>query len=352
MKAAIYRGIEDMVVEEIAIPKVPADGYLIKIMACGICGSDLRTYYSGTSYIKPPIIIGHEIAGKIVETGPEAEAGFKVGDRVAVAPPVHCDHCHYCRQGKQNLCLNTEAIPSPRYPGGFAQYMTVDGYFARQGAFARIPDNLSYNEAGIAELASSVIRCHEHYNTNVNDTVVIFGSGPIGCLHAQLSCLRGAKLIIQSDILDSRLGMAKPFGADILVNNAKENLKEIVKRETEGLGATMAIVAAPNPAAAPEALDVMASGGQLVIFAGFSANNSTLQLDGNRIHYGEVSVVGTAGFTKRHHLLALELASKGRLNLADLITSTVSLDNIVAGIQSVKQGKDLKVVVKPWQEGE
>lgn len=352
MKAAIYQGIEDMVIKEISTPDVPVDGYLIKVMACGICGSDLRTYYSGTSYIQPPIIIGHEIAGEIVKTGPKAPTDYKVGDRVSVAPPVHCDHCHYCRLGRQNLCLNTEAIPSPRYPGGFAQYMTVDEYFVRQGTFARIPDNLSYDEAGISELACSVIRCHEHYNTNVNDTVVVLGSGPIGCLHTQLSRLRGAKLIIQADIMDSRLEMAKPFGADLLVNNAKENLKEIVMRETGGLGATMAIVAAPNPAAAPEALDVMAKGGQLIVFAGFSSGNSTLELDGNRIHYGEISIVGTAGYTKRHHLLALELASKGKLNLGGLITSTVSLDNIVEGIRSVKEGKDLKVVVNPWKEGE
>lgn len=346
MKAAVYKGIENMVVEEVANPQLPEDGVIVQVKSCGICGSDLRTYYSGTSYIHPPTIIGHEIAGTIVEIGPKADIPFEIGDRVAIAPPIHCGECYYCQRGKRNLCLNLKAVSS-ELPGGFAEYIALPGYAIAKGCFARIPDSLSFSEAAISELTCSVIKCQEHYNINVNDVVVVLGAGPIGSLHVQLAKLRGAQKVILSDILESRVEMARTTGADIIVNSAKSNLKDIVMEATNGLGASVAIVAAPSAQAALEAQYLVAKGGKLILFAGFPKADSIVALDGNLIHYGEIEVLGTAGFTNRHHQLALELASKGSLNLKELISYELPLEKIVEGIEAMKNGSALKVVVTP-----
>ena len=346
MKAAIYKGIENMVVEEVADPKLPNDGVIVQVKACGICGSDLRTYYSGTSYVHPPAIIGHEIAGIITEIGKHAELPYEVGDRVSIAPPIHCGECYYCKRGRRNLCLNMEAIASD-LPGGFAEYLSLPGTAVSKGCFARIPENLHFDEAAISELACSVIKCQEHYNINVNDVVVVLGAGPIGRLHVQLAKLRGAQTVILSDIAETRIEMAKTAGADILVNSTKEKLKDVVNNATDNLGASVVIVAAPSTSAAVEGQYFVAKGGKLILFAGFPKNDATVSLDGNLIHYSEIEIVGTAGFTDRHHELALALANKGSLNLKELISYDLQLEQIVDGIEAMKSGEALKVVIKP-----
>lgn len=346
MKAAVYRGIEDIVIEEIPEPKLPKDGLVVKIEACGVCGSDVRTYYHGTHYNVPPMVLGHEVAGTVVEVGPECKAGYKVGDRLAVALGAPCGGCFFCSRGEFMRCLNP--VQRDSMSGGFAQYMAIGREALERGPVSLVPEGLDLPSAAVSELAGSVTSCWENLVVEPIDTVVVIGAGPIGCLHCQMARIRGASLIIQADLLNSRLEMAKPFGADYHVNNGREDLAEFVKDKTGGMGAAIVIVAAPSAEACASGLDLLRTGGTLVVFGGLPPAASKVPFDGNAIHYREFVIRGAFGFSRRHQRTVLQLASEGRLELGKLITRKVPLSGVVDGIKSMSEGKDMKVVVEPW----
>jgi len=145
MKALVYKGIKNLVLEEVATPLCPPDGILIQVKACGFCGSDLRTYYSGHRYVNPPWIIGHEVAGEVVEVGKQIN-GYKVGDRLAVAPPVYCGKCYFCKKDLYYLCENIREL-AQHWPGGFAKFMAIPREALKLGNINIIPQGLTYEEA-------------------------------------------------------------------------------------------------------------------------------------------------------------------------------------------------------------
>ena len=345
MKAAVFHGPEDLRLEERPVPAPKENELLLRVGACAICGSDLRTYRFGASNITGPVVTGHEITGTVVEAG-SALPQWTRGDRVAVAPAVPCCDCVYCRRGIHTMCDNLRSI-GYQFDGGFADYMIVPWAAVRAGCVNRIPENLTLEEAALAEPLACAINGQELLNVGLEDTVVILGAGPLGCMHADLAKVRGARKVILVDVQAQRLEQARGFAADVLVDGGREDVPERARAETEGAGASVVIVAAPSAAAQEQAITLAAKRGRVSFFGGLPKTSPCASVNANLIHYRELFVMGAYGSMPRHNRTALELLASGRIHTAQLLSMSVPLDRILEGFDAAAQGRVLKVIVKP-----
>jgi L-iditol 2-dehydrogenase len=348
MKAAVYEGIEQIVVREVPEPGVtPEYPVKIRVDACAICGTDVRTYHHGKANVVPPQIIGHELAGTVVETLPGEAGEWQPGDRVTVAAVVSCGECYYCTRGIQNRCDRFTAI-GYEHPGAFAQFMGVPAKMVKDGSINRIPGDTPAKYACIAEPLACVLNGQELSGVGMGQSVVVIGAGPIGCMHVAVARLLGATKVILCEISPSRLRMAKAFSPDVEINPGEENAVTRVMDETEGRGADVVIVAAPSGAAQEQALKMAAKRGRVSFFGGLPKDKPTITLDSNLVHYRELFVHGSADSTPRHNRIAVEMIGSGRVNAASLVTHTLPLGGVVEGIGLVERGESLKVVIEPW----
>lgn len=345
MKAAVFYGPNDMRVEERPIPAPAENELLLKVGACAICGSDLRTFRFGAGNITGAVVIGHEVAGTIAEVGTSLR-GYNLGDRVAVAPAVPCDGCPFCLRGLQTMCDNLRSI-GYQFDGGFADYMIVPWSAVKAGCVNPVPDGVSIEEATLAEPLACAINAQELLNVGPGDTVVILGAGPMGCMHASLARIRGASRVSLADIREERLKLAAPFGVDVLIDSSREDVKAKVLEETGGSGASVVIVAAPSGEAQEQALTMAAKHGRISFFGGLPKTSPFVSVNANLIHYRELFVMGAYGSMPRHNRLALELLAGGRIQSNSLFGLVVPLDRIADGFDAVAQGKVLKALVRP-----
>ena len=344
MKAAVYYGPEDTRFEDVEDPVCPAGGLVIKVHYVGICGSDVRTYYSGSAKIKPPMILGHEAVGEVIAVD-EAHDTYKIGDRLAMAPGIFCNKCYYCRAGMTTMCENLVELAF-QYPGGFAEHMPLPGIAFERGRIVEIPEGLSYKHAALCEAISSCVMAMERANVSLGDAVVIFGAGPIGCIDIQVARARGASKVIIIDISAERLEMAKAFGPDCCIDASKQDPVAIVQELTQGLGADKAIIATPAAAAWSKAIEIVRRRGTVIAFGGLPKDNPQVSLDGNLIHYLDITLMGHYGQEKRHVQQALELLSRKQISAEKLITNVLPLDDIAEGVRLMKEKKALKVLLK------
>lgn len=344
MNAAVFEGIEKMVVRELTVPECEEEGILVRVEACCICGGDIRNFHTGLRYGVEKQVMGHEIAGVVEEVG-AGVTRFKAGDRVAIAPDVSCGECYYCKRGLVNLCLNHKMLGT-NWPGGFAQYIYLPKEVVKRGFIEAIPQGLSFEEAAMAEPASSVVACQEYNNVSLGDTVVVIGDGPIGCLHIEVAKARGASKVIMVGL--SRLDSVSQFNPDHIINSAAQNPVEEVLRLTEGLGADIVICAAPVTSIQEQALEMVRKRGRVVLFGGVNKNAPMTSLNSNLIHYNEIIVVGAFSYPATGLQKAVKLISEGRISAKKYVTKSVKLDEIPEGIACAEQGKALRVVVKPW----
>lgn len=352
MKAAFLVGERTYDVREVPAPSAPAGGVVLAVEACGVCGSDLRRWREGpppgpgSIPGQPGIIAGHEVAGTVIEVGPGVDA-YREGDRLAVAPDIHCGDCYYCRRGMYNLCdaLHFLGI-SPGYPGGFAEQLVLTQEVLTLGIVHRIPDGLSSLHAALSEPMSSVLACHEKAKTSPSDSVVVIGAGPIGCLHVAIAKARGARVMI-SEPSDTRRDMAMTLAPDAVINPFEADFVGEVQAFTGGRGADIAICANPVAATQAEAVRAVRKGGRVVLFGGLPKANPMTTLDGNLIHYGEIEVVGAFSYHPTMHALALDVLARGLVSADDFITHTYGLDAISEAFETADSGEGLKVVVVP-----
>jgi len=341
MKAAFFYGKEDIRIREVNIPKIKEDEILIRVRVCGICGSDVRSYYKGVEgRYKIPLILGHEVSGEVFKTGGEID-GFAMGDRVVVAPIYGCGKCSFCVSGQENLCKNV-AIFGCNLDGAFAEYMKIPAQAIQRGALVKIPDELSDEEAALIEPFSCCLHGILRANVEPGDTVVVIGAGPIGLAHLTLLKISGSGKVIVSDIVDKRLERAKKFGADATVKSKEGNLPLKVKELTKDKGADSVIVAAPSKEAVEVGLKIVRRGGRLVIFGGCPAD-SLIQIDPNSIHYSEITVTGSIDSTIDDFRRTVQLIS--RLNLKPFITHRFPLEEVHQAMQVMKDKKGLKVIL-------
>lgn len=345
MRAAFLVGAERFEVRETFDLVAPEDGLVLEVKACGICGSDLRRWREGPPPGVGEIISGHEIAGVVISVGNQVK-DYKPGDRLAVAPDVHCGKCYYCERGLYNLCDEMRLIGiSPGYPGGFAERMVLTGEILNRGIVHLIPERLSYQEAAFAEPLSSVLAAHAKANTNFEDTVLIMGAGPIGCLHIVVAKARGARVIL-SEPHDLRREWAKSFQPDLVLNPDQVNVVEQVRQFTGNLGADIVICANPIAETQKQAVEAVRKGGRVVLFGGLPKAAPMTSLNANLIHYGEITVVGAFSYHPSFHQQALEIIRRGLVPVERLITHAFTLDQINEAFQMAARGEALKVIIQ------
>jgi len=343
MKAAVYKGPEQMVVEEFPKPACGGDEVVLKVDACAICGTDIRIYFHGHKNVTPPFVIGHEIGGTIAEVGADV-VGYEVGERVLVVTPVGCGRCVYCRRGFHNICTEFKAL-GYHFPGGFAEYMKIPEAAVRQGNLIKYPDHMKPEHAALVEPLSCVVNGQQYLNITTGDNVLVIGAGPIGCMHAVLARASGAANVVISEVSEDRIEMAGRFGLSRYVNPSKEDLKEVVMGMTDGAGMDVVIVACSVKAAQEQSLDLVAKKGRVSFFGGLPKDDPVIKFDSNLLHYNEISVYGAFASYSYQYLTALALAAGGNVNMEQFITHRVPLDNIVQGIEMARSGHALKVVV-------
>jgi L-iditol 2-dehydrogenase len=348
MQAMVLKSIGSFELEELPEPAAGTGEIIVKVEACAICGSDLRTYRHGHPLIQLPHLLGHEVSGTVAQVGKQVDE-YQTGDRVAIAPGAPCRKCKYCYRGLQNLCEN-RIVMGTHFPGAFAQYLRVPAQSVSAGAVVKIPEHLSYEEATLGDPLVASINGQQIVNTSLGDQVVIMGAGPVGCLHIALAKLRGAAKTILMDVNDSRLDMAEPFSPSVLVNNQREDPISLVQRETDGMGADVVVVACTSAQAQEQAIRMAAKRGRILFFAGLPRDNPFARLDSNLIHYRELRIYGSFGSTILQYRQALRLLATGAIRGKDLISLVLPLRAMTQGLEAVERGDVLKAVLRPWND--
>jgi L-iditol 2-dehydrogenase len=344
VKAAQLTGPETIELVDLPVPDCPVDGVLLQVRACGVCGSDLRRYKEGPAGggITVP---GHEFAGEVVAVGSEV-IDYAVGDRLAVAPDVHCLKCWYCSVGLFNLCDDMTMIGiTPGFMGGLAEYCVLPAHALAGGTIHKMPAALSWTQGALGEPLSSVQACHQDIGTRLGDTVLVMGAGPIGCLHTAIAHLRGARVIL-SEPNALRREMAAPFEPDLLLDPSSQDVVAETRAFTDGLGADSAICANPVAATHQQAVEAVRKKGAVVLFGGLPKASPMTELDANRIHYDEIRVIGSFSYHPDYHLRALQLLERGQIDPELIVTHTFPLDEIEQVFRTVAAGEALKVMVE------
>ena len=344
MKVASLKGPRQFELKEVADPDVPADGLLLQVKACGICGSDIRRWKEGPLKGSGEVIPGHEAAGVVIKTGPLC-SDFSVGDRLAIAPDIHCGKCYYCQHELYNLCDNIKLLGiTPGYSGGFAEKMVITKEIIDYGIVNRIPSELSYEHAAVSEPCSSVLATHDKAGTKIGQTVVIIGAGPIGCLHVSVAKYNKAKTII-CEQNKKRQELAGIFEPDFIIDSSSCDPVSEVRKATDGIGADIVICANPVAATQQQGVEMVRKGGKVMLFGGLPKADPMTHLDGNRIHYGEIEVIGTFSYHPKAHKKALEYLEQGILPAEKLITHKMPLEKISEGYEIASSGQALKVII-------
>jgi L-iditol 2-dehydrogenase len=345
MKAAFLTGKQQFELREIPAPQPPPGGLVLKVMACGVCGSDLRRWKEGIARGGEPVIPGHEIGGVVIAVDSQVK-GYQVGDRLAVAPDVHCGRCYYCQRGLFNLCDDLHFLGiTPGYPGGFAEQMVLSAEILANGIVHPAPAELSFAQVALAEPCSSVLACHEKINTRLGDSVLVMGGGPIGVLHIAVARARGARVFL-SEPSAIRRTMAIPFEPTAILDPSQEDVSQRIHQLTGGLGVDAVICANPIAATHTQAVEVVRKGGKVVLFGGLPKASPLTSLNANLIHYGEITVVGAFSYHPAFHEMALQVIQRGGIPTHKVITHTFSLDQIDAAFQTAAGGEALKVMVE------
>lgn len=346
MRAIVMTAPMKMEARDVPMPKIDPHGMLVKVAACGLCGSDLRTIRSGHSKVSLPWILGHEVCGVVTETGKEYSGSWKVGDRLSIGPNTYDPGDRYCVDGLHELSAEVKEI-AQAWPGGFAEYLAIPPEAVRLGNVLPVPPDLPDEIAAIVEPGSSVVHAHEKARTHLGDTVLVMGTGPIGCIHLAVARASGASQVFMCDINDDRLEMAKAFEPDALINNSREDLGARLSELTGGTGPTIVITANPAPESQIVAVEVVAKGGKVVLFGGLPHDNSCPGVDMNLIHYKNVSLIGISKFAPRHFRMSLDLLSSGQIPGDKLVTHVMPLADFDQGLNLALTGKAIKAVFKP-----
>ncbi len=333
MRAAVLFGKEDLRVTKWDDPKLERGDVLVRVNRCGVCGSDLRTFFVGPSpRYRLPAILGHEFVGTIEKIG-EGVTGFARGDRVAAAPAVPCGECFYCKRGEDNLCRNMLDF-GINLDGAFAELIRIPANLVACGGLVQVSDALTGADAIWGEPIGTVLHGELRARTGPGQTVVVIGDGPIAMLHTLVAKYLGAARVHLLGQQDYRMPLARSVGADI----ATIDVKNIPGRTADAV-----IVAVSDATALDNAFGFVRDGGTIVAFGGTS-RESRVSLPLYQLHYGEVTLTGSFNCTAEDFKRALEMIP--RLNLAPLAPRVVPLEKIADGFRTAYDREVIKVVVQ------
>lgn len=352
MKALRFYAPEDVRLEERPEPECGPDEVKIRVRNCSTCGTDVKIFHNGHQNLSPPRTIGHEIAGEVVEVGADVESTYgqqwQAGDRVQVIAAVPCGECHECRKGWMAVCQNQTSV-GYQYEGGFAEYMIVPRQVLAVDGLNRVPENVGFDEASAAEPLACAINAQELLGIEPGDVVVVFGAGPIGCMHIRIA--RGvhqAGEVYLVDVNAERLAMsaavAEPDGT---IDGSQVDVVERVMELTGGRGADVVITATAAKVAQEQAVAMAARNGRISFFGGLPKDDPVVALDSNVVHYRQLHIHGANGSAPEHNKRALEYISTGQVPVKDLITHRVPLEDVLGVFDLVRSGTAIKVTVEP-----
>ncbi|ACL75392.1 zinc-dependent dehydrogenase [Ruminiclostridium cellulolyticum] len=343
MLSYVYHTDKTLELKDVPKPMLNGEGALIKTIACSICGTDVRTHRFGSTKIDEGRIIGHEVVGEIIELS-ESVKDFEIGEHVAVAPAIGCGICYSCKNGKTNMCEDLKTIGF-QYDGGFADYMVIPLQAFKMGNVYKLPEVKDDSVFTLSEPLACAINAQSYLNIKQGEDVVIFGSGIIGCMHAELALYSGAKNVIIIETSFERIKQASKLLKDVIfINSAETDIFAEVSRLTDGKGADVAIIACSVGSAQADGMKILAKCGRISLFGGLSGN-STGFIDSNLIHYREISVFGVHASTPEQNKQAMEMIHSGKINVEKYITERYPLKDIEKAFKDIEDGRVMKAVI-------
>lgn len=343
MKTAVFTGIRQIELQECPTPEPPDDKVLVKTEACALCTWEQRVY-TGVKKVNFPFIGGHETAGRIVSIGKRVDRRqWHVGDQVVIGNTLPCRNCYLCKTYEEQNCQyfdHSRQLEGMPYPGmgGLSEYQ-----LAEPNSLFHFK-NVTPAQAALTEPLSCVVHSVTSADIQIADTVVVIGCGIMGLFHVLLSQKRGAKVIV-SDVEESRLALAKRLGAHVAVNPSKENLRDRVIEETDGVGAQVVFDTTPNVSVLEDAFRCVGNVGKLVLYSSFYPP-SPAAFQPDWIHKNGIRIIGTANSNSRDFVRAAALISEGIVDTRPFISASYPLARIGEAFESAVAGGKFRVVVE------
>jgi len=345
MRAGVYRGEGRVVVEDVPIPRIGAGEVLFRVAACGICGTDIKKIHHG--FIAPPQILGHELAGTVVDVGSGVRK-FRPGDRVVSFHHIPCGACFYCEQKLYSQCAGYKrtGLTAGFDPngGGFAEYVRAMPWIVERGMIA-LPPDVTFEEATFVEPVNTCLKAVRKARVSRREKVLVVGQGPIGMLLTLIAKNEGAE-VYTSDPMSGRRAASIRFGAAEAFDPAATDLVAEMRHRTDGRGADAVLLAAPNPSLVPEALAIARPGGRIVLFA---HNDPVLKLDFPAAAVGveEKEILGSYSASVDEQEESADLVLRRRLPLREMISHRFPLERIADALELAARPKQdtLKVVI-------
>ena len=345
MKALLLTAPSTLAIVDFPTPAIADDEVLVRIHACGICGSDFHGWDGSSGRRQAPLIMGHEASGEIVATGPRVEK-WNAGDRVTFDSTIYCGVCHFCRQGQINLCENRRVVGvSPteyKQHGAFAEFVAVPSRI-----LYRLPDTLPFDQAAMIEPVSIAVHAVQRITIAATDTVVVVGSGMIGLLIVQALRWAGAKRIVAVDLAENRLTLARRLGATHTFNPSTSDVAAEVARLTEGLGADAAFEVVGLTPTVNLAIAVLKRSGSCVLVGNLSPKTQDFPL--KAVVTKEITVTGTCS-SAGEYPLCLDLIARGVIDVKPMIETVAPLEDGASWFEKLSAkdgGKYMKVILQP-----
>lgn len=336
----MYYNNRDIRIEDIPIPQIGPGELLVKVLASGICGSDVMEWYR---LDKAPLVLGHEIAGEIVSIGKGVDR-YKEGDRISASHHVPCNTCHYCLNNRHTVC---ETLRRTNFdPGGFAEYIRLPAINVDRGVYL-LPDEVSYEDATFIEPVACVLRGQRLANLQPGQSVLILGSGIAGLLHVQMASALGAGRVVATDIVDYRLNAAQKLGADAVIH-AKEYVPGRLQQVNNGRLADLVIICTTAARAMEQALKSVDRGGTVLFFSP-TDKDVTIPLSINDLLFrNDITLTSSYAGSPADHMVALEMIRNGKIRVKEMITHRLGLDDTGTGFQLVAEAREsIKVIIEP-----
>ena len=340
MKAAFVKGPSQVEIRTVDKPTIGEGDIMVKMQACGVCGSDLEKIYG--QYSQPSMRLGHEPSGIVSEVGKNAK-NFKKGDRVFVHHHVPCYSCHYCLHGNETMCKKYSE--TNLLPCGLAEEFVVPEWNVSHGGVIIIPDSMGFDEAAMIEPLACCIRAWNKIHTNPGDSVAIFGTGPTGMMHAMLSQVYSLQDIFCFDINDFRLEFAKKIGVIETIKSDDPSAHEKILSKTQNRGVDVAIVATGNLNAITQAIEFVRKGGIVILF-GVPSRDAKLSLDMSKVYSKEITIVPSYAASDTDTMNAFKLIRDNKVNVKKLITHKFNLLDSHKALEYAHEGNDsMKIII-------
>lgn len=345
MRAAVFSRPGELHVQEVPTPQPGPGDLLIRSTCTTLCGTDVRIFRGEkTAGVRPGVILGHEIAGEIVEVG-TAVHGYQVGEQVSVLPMVCCGRCIPCISGKQHMCEQPELF-SYGLDGSLADYMLIPEHALVRGSVVSVNKQIPATVISLAEPLACILTGVDACGLNLGEDVLVFGAGPIGLLWVQVARASGANRIIVTNRAAERRALAESFGATHTIDPTGINMVEAVHDITKGKGVSLSVLAIGVPELLQDALMCTRNLGRVSAFAGFP-KGTMASIDANLIHYNEISVYGASNSGPLHHRRAVRLIETGQIDTTSLVTHRFTLDQIHEALETVANKEGVKVAITP-----